>query len=105
MDETGWRYAYNVESAWWIKDRGLAIHCDWSRVPNRLVLKIGDAIRIHRPDGSILPTVVTGIELGGGPLFGFELPESARESDVPPGSEVWVQATSIHCDDRDEASR
>ena len=62
--------------------------------PGAPAVKLGDALEIRRPDGTVLATKVGGLG-----FFGRTLPTDAvpllvpitgAKSQVPPGSEVWA---------------
>lgn len=52
----------------------------------------GDAIRIQRPDGTYLDTVMQGVEFmttSNDSFLVILLPKNIQQSDVPVGSDVW----------------
>ena len=58
-----------------------------------LVLRIGAALVLRRPDGSELYTVLRGIEMGSAPGFPASpllLGEDVTKDQVPVGTEVWA---------------
>jgi hypothetical protein len=58
-----------------------------------VALKVGDALVLRRPDGSLLHTVLRGIEMGGAPAFPgvpLLLGSELTKDQVPIGTEVWT---------------
>jgi translation elongation factor EF-Tu-like GTPase len=85
------RLLFVVEDTFAIRGRGLVI------VPGIVqradeVFRVGDPLRLKRPDGTELLTAVGGLEMFMSPVPGEEIPILLRElgkEDIPVGSEVW----------------
>lgn len=87
-----------VQDAFQISGRGCVVVLTQPRSPE-FRLRAKDRIQLRYPDGRILETYIAGIEMLCGPNvkkegLAFLLPESITKSDVPSGTEVWLEANS-----------
>ncbi|KIC90276.1 hypothetical protein [Flavihumibacter solisilvae] len=76
-------YLFKVEDTFMITDRGLTLTPGFGDQK----VKVGDKIKIVRPDNTIVETIIRGISFGDHSiLVGKEL----LKEDVPIDSEVWL---------------
>jgi len=83
-----------VEAVFAIKERGV-IATGKLADPDHARFYIGDPVEVHRHDGSVVHTVITGFPMGMMKVGMAEvLLRGVGKSDVKPGDEVWVSHTS-----------
>ena len=51
------------------------------------IARVGDAIELRRPDGSVLRTSIRQLTY---PHRDILLPAELAKSDIPPGTEIWT---------------
>lgn len=87
---------FTVEHAFDITDRGCVLVPGPSAEPGAQSIRIGDRIRLCKPDGRSVDTVIQGVEMIGrrarpeiitAPIL---LPREISKDDVPTGTEVWL---------------
>lgn len=88
---------FTVEDAFQITGRGCILAPGPSVEPGAPTVSLGDSIRLRKPDGESVDTVIEGLEMLGwrrpkpqvitAPLL---LPTTFCKTDVPKGTEVWL---------------
>ena len=83
-----------VERVLAIKERG-ALAVGKLADPEHRRFRVGDSVEIHRRDGSVVRTVVSGIPMGMLAVGMVEvLLQGTGDADVQPGDEVWLGEAS-----------
>lgn len=91
---------FTVELAFQITGRGCVLAPGPSVEVGAQTVRIGDRIRLRRPDGDCIDTVIRGLEMLGrrprpqvitAPIL---LPKDFTKADVPEGTEVWLLPSS-----------
>jgi len=89
-----WTLLSTVDDVFQIRGRGCVIA---PGIPRSVEwrIQIGAAVRLIRPDGSNVETVINGIEMGG-PLDSPGIPvllgAEVSKNQIPLGSQLWVQS-------------
>jgi len=88
---------FTVENAFQITGRGCILVPGPSVEPGAPIVRIGDGIRLRKPDGECIDTVIRGLEMLGwrrpkpqvitAPIL---LPNAFAKTGVPKGTEVWL---------------
>lgn len=85
-----------VEDAFQITGRGCVLVPGPSAEQGSQRIRIGDGLRLRKPDGHSFDTVIQGVEMIGrrprpnvitAPIL---LPSDVKNGDVPIGTEVWL---------------
>jgi hypothetical protein len=86
-----------VEDSFQITGRGCVIVPSKPRSP-KFQLRAKDRIQLRYPDGRIIETYIAAIEMVCGPKvkdrLAFLLPQPITKSDVPSGTEIWLDTLS-----------
>lgn len=87
---------FTVQDAFQLTDRGCVLAPGPSAEPGAQAVRIGDRIRLRKPDGHSFDTFIRGLEmLGRRPrpeviTAAILLPKEITKHDVPKGTEVWL---------------
>lgn len=93
---------FTVQDAFQITGRGCVLVPGPSAEPGAQAVQVGDRIRLRKPDGHSVETVIRGLEMLGrrprpeiitAPIL---LPREFTKEDVPKGTEVWLLSQVIH---------
>lgn len=85
------RFLFVVEDTFAIKGRGLVLVPGITPHEDE-IFRVGDPLRLIRPDGSELRTAIGGLEMFTKPVLQAAIPVLLRgvtKEEVPVGSEVW----------------
>lgn len=77
-------YLFKIEDSFLVTGMGLIL----VPVAGDKAAKVGDAIKIVRPDQTIIVTTIKGI--GWNNLHGILVGSNLTKEDVPIGSEIWL---------------
>lgn len=89
-----------VEDAFQIAGRGCVLVPGPSAEQGSQRIRIGDGLRLRKPDGNSFDTVIQGVEMIGrrprpkvitAPIL---LPRDVKKGDVPTGTEVWLLSSN-----------
>lgn len=86
------RFICVIDDVFQLTGRGCVITPGYtSDLPRDLRVKIGDALRLKRPDGGEIDTVLRGIEMANlGDCMPLLLGANVTKSDIPIGTELWL---------------
>lgn len=82
------RHVFNVADLFTIRGRGVVLLPGLTPIDDE-VFRVGDQLRLKRPDGTELEARIAGIELFSGTPEVPVLLEGLSDADIPRDTEVW----------------